>query len=270
MLDSGMQTYRERLPAPGLAELVSCVWVQLVPPGGPAYEHRTVPNGAIEIVCVTGTDRVCVAGPRTAPVLDRLDPGTTVVGARLRPGVPPALIGATARELLGREADLDVLWGAEPAERVTAAGSPDAIERELLARLDLAPDRDPLVAATVHGLQPWRRADIAEVARALYISPRQLRRRCIAAFGFGPKTLHRILRFQGFLALADRERLGVGRLAAESGYFDQAHLARECLELTGMTPSAFLQELHANCGANHDHAASYAGLRRALQTAVSY
>jgi AraC-like DNA-binding protein len=270
MLDSGMQTYRERLPAPALAGVLSCVWVQRVSPDGPAYEHRTVPNGAIEIVCVTGTDTVSVVGPRTAHVLDRLDPGTTVVGARFRPGVPPAVIGATAHELLGREADLDVLWGAQPAARITAAGTPDAIERELVARLDLAPDRDPLVAETVYGLQPWRRRDIAELAGALYISPRQFRRRCIAAFGFGPKTLHRILRFQGFLALADRDRLGVGRLAAESGYFDQAHLARECLELTGMTPSAFLQELHASCGANHDHAASYAGLRRALQTAVSY
>jgi hypothetical protein len=37
-----------------------------------------------------------------------------------------------------------------------------------------------------------------------------------------------------------------------------------------MTPSGSLQELHASCGANHDHAASYAdaGLRRALRTAV--
>ena len=146
MLDSGMQTYRERLPVPALAELVSCVWVQRVSPDGPAYEHRTVPNGAIEIVCVTGTDTACVVGPRTTPVLDRLDPGTTVVGARFRPGVPPAVIGATAHELLGREADLDVLWGAQPAERITAAGTPVAIERELLARLDLAPDPDALVA----------------------------------------------------------------------------------------------------------------------------
>ena len=265
-----MQTYRERLPAPGLAHFLSCVWVQRVSSDSAAYEHRTVPNGAIEIVCVTGTDTVRVIGPRRAPAVERLGPGSTVVGARFQPGVPTALIGASAHELLACEADLETLWGRHAAGRIAASGTPDAIESELLARLELAPDRDPVVAGTVHGLQPWRRGGIGEVARALYISPRQFRRRCVAAFGFGPKTLHRILRFQGFLALAERGDLGTGRLAAEAGYFDQAHLARECIEFTGLTPAAFLEELRANCGVNHDHGASFSGLRRALLTSVSY
>jgi AraC-like DNA-binding protein len=270
MLGSGMQTYRERLPVPALGELLSCVWVQCVSSDGPAYEHRTVPNGAIEIVCITGTDTVRVVGPRTVCAVDRLDPGSVVVGGRFRPGVPATVLGATAHELLARETELESLWGRHAAARIAAAGTPDAIERELLCRLELAPARDPLIAGTVSGLQPWRHNDIHELAKALYISPRQFRRRCIAAFGFGPKTLHRILRFQGFLALAQHDRLGVGRLAAEAGYFDQAHLARACLEFTGLTPSAFLDELHASCGANHDHAASYAGMRRDLLAAVSY
>ena len=117
---------------------------------------------------------------------------------------------------------------------------------------------------TVQALQPWRRAGVDALARDLYISPRQLRRRCVAALGFGPKTLHRILRFQGFLALAGGRDLGLGRIAAAAGYYDQAHLTRECVALAGLTPAAFLAEMHATCGANHDHAASFAGLRRAL------
>jgi AraC-like DNA-binding protein len=232
--------------------------------------HRTVPNGAIEIVCLTGTGTTRVIGPRPAPAVERLGPGSTVVGVRFRPGVPASLIGASAPELLACEADLETLWGRDAAGRIAAGGTPDAIERELLARLELAPVRDPVVAGTVHGLQPWRRGDVGEVARTLYISPRQFRRRCVAAFGFGPKTLHRILRFQGFLALAHHDGLGAGRLAAEAGYFDQAHLARECTEFTGLTPAAFLRELRANCGANHDHAASFAGVRRALLKSVPY
>jgi AraC-like DNA-binding protein len=270
MLGSSMQTYRERLPVPALADVLSCVWVQRVSPAGPAFEHRTVPNGAIEIVCIPGTDTVRVVGPRTVSAVDRLDPGSIVVGARFRPGVPAPVVGATAQELVAREAELETLWGPDPAARIAAAGTPTAIERELVDRLAVAPDRDALVAATLSGLQPWHQRDINHLARALYISPRQFRRRCIAAFGFGPKTFQRILRFQGFLALAQRDRLGVGRLAAEAGYFDQAHLSRACLDFTGLTPSAFLDELHASCGANHDHAASYAGMRRALLMAASY
>ena len=38
----------------------------------------------------------------------------------------------------------------------------------------------------------------------LDVSPRTLRRHCQEAFGYGPKTLDRILRFQRFLGLARR------------------------------------------------------------------
>jgi AraC-like DNA-binding protein len=256
-----MQTYRERLPAASLADLVTCVWVQRVEPDDPPHEHRTVPNGSIEVVCVVGTRRAWLAGPRLEPVVERLDPGTTVVGARLRPGVSAAVTGATAPELVGRSVALEAVWGRRAHDRIVAAATPEALEREIAAR---RAEPDPLVAGVVRALQPWRRGGLDAVARDLYISPRQLRRRCRAAFGFGPKTLHRLLRFQGFLALADRRDLGVGWLAAAAGYYDQAHLTRECVALAGLTPAAFLDEMRATCGANHDHAASFAGLRRAL------
>jgi AraC-like DNA-binding protein len=268
------QTYRERLSAPPIAGLASCVWVQQVSPEGPAYPHRTVPNGCVEVACVKGTDVVSLVGPRREPVVERLPPGSTVVGVRFRPGVPAEVLGASTPELLGLAVELDQVWGrssATVAERIALAATPaDAarvLEQEIMARCAAAADPDPLVAETVGRLQPWRRAEIGELASELFISPRQLRRRCIAAFGFGPKTLHRILRFQGFLALTQafqRHEVGLGWLAAAAGYFDQAHLTRECLALTGLTPAAFLEEMRTNCGANHDHAVSFAGPRRAL------
>ena len=51
----GAQSYRERLPGPGLARHVTCLWVQRVASGREAYRHRTVPNGGVEIVCDLGT-----------------------------------------------------------------------------------------------------------------------------------------------------------------------------------------------------------------------
>ena len=53
------------------------------------------------------------------------------------------------------------------------------------------------------------------------------------AFGYGPKTLHQVLRFQRALRLA---RAG-GRLsdvAAVVGYADQAHMARDTRRLAGV------------------------------------
>lgn len=72
--------------------------------------------------------------------------------------------------------------------------------------------------------------------RALGMSERTLRRRFDESFGYGPKTLDRILRCQRFLWLANRSAGSTAILAAEAGYSDQAHLIRECRRLTGSTP----------------------------------
>ena len=87
-------------------------------------------------------------------------------------------------------------------------------------------------------------ARVTDLAAELGLSDRQLRRRAHAAVGYGPKTLHRVLRFRGFLAAADRDGPGadLARLAFETGYADQAHLSRECGRLAGLAPAALLRE----------------------------
>lgn len=274
----GSQRYSERPPRPELGNLVSCVWTLQASSEGPAYEHRTVPNGCAEIAYITDTGQVRVAGPRRESTLERLAPGRTVVGVRLHPGVAPRILAATGAELVDLDVDADVLWGRPAvtlAERLLEApAAEDAaglLEDEILARCSAAHDPDLLVAEVLRRIQPWQPMHLADTASELFISPRQLRRRFLSTFGFGPKTMQRILRFQGFLALANASHaahLPVGGLAAAAGYSDQAHMSHECSRLTGLTPKAFLTELQRSCGPNHDHAASFAPLRRALlQTA---
>jgi methylphosphotriester-DNA--protein-cysteine methyltransferase len=68
-----------------------------------------------------------------------------------------------------------------------------------------------------------------------------LRRRCQAAVGYGPKTLQRVLRFRRFVSRVDATpaaRIDLAALAADAGYADQAHLTRECAQLSGLTPAA--------------------------------
>jgi AraC-like DNA-binding protein len=269
-----VQSYRERLPVPPLVGHVSSVWIQHVAADGPAYEHRTVPNGAAEISYALGSDVVSVFGPRRQPTVERLAPGSTVVGIRFRPGVTPSILGPPTAELVDLHVEVDRLWG-HPAtslpERLAEAESPEGaarlLELEVARRSADAIDADPLVTAAIGRLQPWRPDDVATWADSLYISTRQLRRRFVAALGFGPKALQRILRFQGFLALSQASHGGrtkLARLATLAGYADQAHLTRESSELTGLTPRRFLEEMWASCGANHDHEASFAGIRGAL------
>jgi len=271
---SAVQTYRERLPAPERASHVASVWALEVASEGPAYEHRTVPNGSVEISYETGTDILRVSGPQRRPTIARVPPGTTVIGVRLRPGAAESILGLPSSELVNLQVEADRLWGRRGTtlgERLAEAGSPQRaemlLEEEVARRLASAPAPDPLVMAAVGRLQPWLSASVGERTAGLYVSPRQLRRRFVAALGYGPKTFQRILRFQGFLALAqgyrDR-RLDLVRLTQTAGYADQAHLTRESDLLAGLPPRAFLAEMWKSCGPNHDHEASFAWLRRAF------
>ncbi|MFT3458012.1 helix-turn-helix domain-containing protein, partial [Klebsiella pneumoniae] len=81
-------------------------------------------------------------------------------------------------------------------------------------------------------------ATLDTLAAHLGLSPRSLRRFSQAQFGYGAKTLERILRLQRFLRQSRALPLhSLAMLAADAGYADQAHLSREARELAGMTAS---------------------------------
>jgi AraC-like DNA-binding protein len=267
------QSYVERSPVPALRELASLVWVQQVGRDAAPYLHRHIPNGAVDLVCRVGSAPQ-VIGPLTEPVVEVLEPGTTVVGLRFVPGAFPAVAGLPASEVAGLALDAEELWGRSAAalgEAVGTAASP----REALSVLQLhvhecagagAPP-DPLVSEAVRSLMPWRTAGVTtSLSASLHISETQLRRRCRAAVGLAPKALHRMLRFQGFLALVQQAIAqgraptddGLALLALRTGYADQSHLTRECVRLTGVSPRVFLAETQQACACGHEHSASFA------------
>lgn len=266
------QTYRERPAAAAASSHLSTAWIQRVAPEAAPYSHRTVPHGSVELAVEVGSPPR-VIGPQTVPVVATLAPGTTVVGVRFHPGAAPALLGVPASELLDVELEGDELLGRSASalgDAVAAAASPrDAaaiVEQAIVERIGAAPAPDPVVTHAVRRLLPWGASDVAALARSLYISERQLRRRMTAATGLAPKSVQRILRFQAFLALAHARVIAgaeLALLAAESGYADQSHLTRESLRLSGLTPRALLLEARENCVGVHDHTASWAPLLRA-------
>jgi AraC-like DNA-binding protein len=270
MARGGGQTYVERAPVPALAGLVSSVWIQEVARDGEPYTQRNIPSGGAELLCRIGA-APRVMGPLSGALVEVMAPGTTVVGMRFHPGAAPAVLGLPATEVADLTVEAQELWGARAfalGELIDAATTPDealaALQRHLAAQLLGAPGPDPLVREAVRQLR-WATDDVGSLTSSLSISERQLRRRFQAATGHGPKTLHRMLRFQRFLALAQHAIArgeapagdGLARLAAEAGYADQPHLNRECLRLTGATPGAFLGEAEDRCGCGHDHSASY-------------
>ena len=75
-------------------------------------------------------------GPLTEPVVEVLEPGTTVVGMRFVPGAFPAVAGQPASDVVGLALDAEELWGRSTTtlgEAVGMSGSP----REALAAVQL-------------------------------------------------------------------------------------------------------------------------------------
>ena len=263
------QSYVERLPVPALGDLVHTVWVQRV--GSEPYLQRSLPTGGVEVLCPLGAPPR-LTGPLTGPSVEVLAPGTTVVGVRFRPGAAGSVFGLPARELADLTLPLDEVWGTAAdvlGDLVARAPSPEAalhvVEEQLIRRRADAAPPDPLVAEAVRLLMSRRAGPLGALGASLGISESQLRRRCLAAVGIGPKGLQRTLRFQGFLALVQSagidtpspDRGGLAALAFECGYADHAHLTRECVRMTGQPPTTFLAGAMERCGCGHDHAASF-------------
>jgi AraC-like DNA-binding protein len=212
--------------------------------------HGSVlPDGCLDLMWVGG--ELVVAGPDTTAQPSGLAPGTEIAAVRFRPGVAPAVLGLPADELRDRRVPVAELWGPAAARALAGrvGGAPDRIavlEAAVRDRLAGAPPVDPVSPAVVVALSARR--PVGEIAGLVGLSPRQLHRRCLVAFGYGAKTLDRVLRLQRLLALARGPTLGLAELAAAAGYADQAHLAHETRALAASTPSRLVGPVQQAAG----------------------
>jgi hypothetical protein len=175
-----------------------------------------------------------------------------LAGIRFLPGVAAQILGTPVSWLTDRSVPLSDLWPPDAARSLQEQLDGARGDAQIIAALEQAilrrywPPPDPAVRLTVVEIQrrialgmnccggaPW----------SLPISGRHLRRRFVAAVGYGPKRFERIMRFQRFLRLADTVGRGQGlaTLAAEAGYADQAHLSRECASLAGSSPRTLMR-----------------------------
>ncbi|MER6610650.1 AraC family transcriptional regulator [Streptomyces sp. NPDC000927] len=214
------------------------LWTLGVPEGS---AHPVLPDGCMDLLWIGG--RLLVAGPDThAHVPDGVT-GGRYAGIRFAPGTAPALLGVPAHELRDRRVGLADLWPRalvrDLTERVAEAPDPAAaLEAIALRRAADTTPPDPLMRSVAAHLGEGR--SVADTARSAGLSARRLHRRSLAAFGYGPKTLARILRLRRALALV-RSGTPYAEAAVMAGCTDQAHLAREMRDLTGTTLTAHLR-----------------------------
>ena len=216
--------------------MLTCLWSSTVPAAG-APPTLVLPDGCADLIWRTNGEAF-IAGPDTGPVVSRLPPGTVLVGARFGPETAGAEFGIGLDELRDQRVSLAAVMP-RVACQLRGVRQPAAAVKELTeiaGQLAITRPPDPLVREAARRLADPR-VRVEALAGQLGLSDRQLRRRCQAAAGYGPKTLQRVLRFRRFVARVDGGARDLARIAQEAGYADQAHLTRECAQLAGLSPT---------------------------------
>jgi AraC-like DNA-binding protein len=238
--------YTEWTAPPALRPAIACLWAQ-VTTSEASRAGLVLPDGCADLVWEQ--DRgAFVAGPDTGPVPTTMAAGTVILGVRFRPPAGGPALGVPLSHLRDQRIDLADLRPAA-ASRLSATLDPDlAAARVLEVAAALVADGAPDNAVTwATRLLRDPRARAEDIADEVGLSLRQLRRRCHAAVGYGPKTLQRVLRFRRFVSRIDTHSqspadLDLAVLAAETGFADQAHLTREVGRLSGLTPAALARQ----------------------------
>jgi AraC-like DNA-binding protein len=200
-------------------------WRSVVPAGCPPA--RILPDGCLDVIWHAGS--VFIAGPDTTAQLGVAPPGSRFFALRFAAGTGPAVLGVPADELTDRQVPLDAVLPAAEARALAEAVDPIAALEGFARRRWHEPD--PVMVAVAAGARAGR--PVGAIADRCGLSPRHLQRRCLSSFGYGPKTLARILRLQTAVALARGGR-PFAEVGSTAGYADQAHLSREVKALAGV------------------------------------
>jgi len=243
--------YREWAPHASLGGHIRCLWINDLS-GSRSEWLKVLPDGCVDIVWTGET--LCVAGPDTRPILARLPRGAVVVGVRFHPGAASAWMGQPLGQIVNVRVPLAEFWR-DDAKRLLDRAAAGRSAKQLAADLEaLLTGRLAAVGLADPQIAFLRRAAgdncmpaglrIDQLAAHVGLSERTLRRRCLDTFGYGFKTLDRVLRFQRFFRLAARpEKHNLADMAACAGYADQAHMTREVQRMSGATAGEFVAQM---------------------------
>ncbi|HMD94040.1 MAG TPA: helix-turn-helix domain-containing protein [Trebonia sp.] len=262
-----------RVPSARLRPFVSS-YVGYRQEGGEPSRHRGLPSPALTFIVTlddplvieahpdprqpAGSYDTLLGGLHTSPALISQRGRQSGIQLSLTPLGARALLGMPAGELANWDEDATAVMGgfaAELRERSRARQSwaeRFAVLDELLgqraAGLD-ADQRRPIRPEVAH---VWRRlrdtrgaAPVAKLAAETGWSARYLNSAFRAETGLGPKAAARVFRFDHARHRITRTAAAGARfadLAADCGYYDQAHLAREFRDLAGCPPTQWLAE----------------------------
>ena len=224
----------------------------VVPADGRVHRVDRLPDGRTTLVfrALEAGRRgdVTVAGPRTRALLKDVTGLTRAVVLRFRPGWSAPLLGVAASELTDRIVALEDVWGraggALCLELLAARSMPEVLERicgaiSIRAAQSAEPASARIARRAVRLIEAGEDR-VEHVAAHLGVTARHLRRAFTESVGIGPKDFARTVRLQRAVRMTATDS-DWARIAADAGYYDQAHLIGDFRALIGLTPGAFLK-----------------------------
>jgi AraC-like DNA-binding protein len=252
-------------PASPLSEYVEMIW-RRTSTGVPPSRQRIYPDGAMALAIHLNqptltffiddhphTIRVpLLAGPYSRSF--QIDPSlaTAVIGVLFRPGAARMFFPVAAHELHNIDIALADLHPAEADRLLNEVCSAPGEEAQLLAveqyltrKLNNAAAIHPAVRYAAEQLS--REGGVRRIQKLQWdtgLSHTRLIQLFREQIGLTPKLYCRVRRFHALLGRIDRDmRVNWARLAADCGYFDQAHLIRDFRAFAGMTPAEYRRSL---------------------------
>ncbi|MBM3734439.1 MAG: AraC family transcriptional regulator [Acidobacteria bacterium] len=236
---------------PDLAPWVESIWTLrgvLAPDG-----QVILPDGRMELVIHFGApprvngaaqpESVIAGQLRSALVLSP-NGWMDALGVRLRPEAGGCL--APAADLAGSLLDLQSVlgvWARRLREEIgNSADRPAAVVQALRRLLAGAIRPDPLIHWSIRAIEASHGCGGMDSFVPGELRIRQWERRFLAAAGITPKALARIARLQHVVALHEAgEWVRWADIAAECGFYDQAHMANDFRAFSGQSPDAYFR-----------------------------
>jgi len=255
--------FRMRVPRAPLSQFVENLWFYQDLEVNYTKE-KLLPDAAVEMIIdlgdgpkklydrhntlrYTGYNRCWISGMQSRYLIIGAEKGSSMMGAHFRTGGAAPFFGFPISELTANVVELDLIWKREIVslrEQLIEATAVDAkfdlLEAYLVGKAQAGLEPDKTISAALAMLHSWPVIPVRELASRLGVSHKQMIARFDCRVGLTPKLTSRILRFRTSLAAAHSIATpDWSDLAADCGYYDQAHLIHEFQEFAGMTPSEY-------------------------------
>lgn len=214
-----------------------------------AMQVRCVPDCRIVMSVSFDGRRSDVKGLHDSPQFVALGPHRSTAAVLLTPWGARALFGTGMHELANVHTSLSALLG-RAADRLSEqlAEAPSwearyALLDEMLSRMLVDHETGWIVQAWQRLTASGGTVRVEDLAAEVGWSPRRVQVHFRDQIGLPPKTIARIIRLHRALRMLLPGDRRASDVAAECGYWDQAHLNRDFRTLSGYTPIDLVKAL---------------------------